>query len=299
MVTALPTGASAETVKRPSWIFLGFWLTVLILLYIIFREAAQNLYGTISRSNSYYSHSLLVPFVSAYFVWRERQHLSQIPKNPTSWGYVVLACACLMVLVGDLLGFRIFAQAAIIPLSIGLSLSFLGVHHLRRMWFPIAFLAFMIPLPESLTTGLTFQVKMLATEGAVRLAQAFYLPMIHDGSYIHFGEDRLLVGDVCSGMRSLIALVALGAIMSALSETRVWSRILILLISVPIAIVANVLRIFFLCVVANFWGSAVASGRVHDISGPFIYVVAIGLMIGLEGVFRKIAPRNSRSAEVV
>lgn len=298
MVTASPTSVSAETVKRPSWLLPGFWLAVLVLLYLIFREAAQNLYGNISRSNSYYSHSLLVPFVSAYFVWRERQHLSQIPKSPTSWGYVVLACACLMVLVGDLLGFRIFAQAAIIPLSIGLSLSFLGARHVRRMWFPIAFLAFMIPLPESLTTGLTFQVKMLATEGAVRLAQAFYLPMIHDGSFILFGEDRLLVGDVCSGMRSLIALVALGAIMSALSETRVWSRILILLISVPIAIVANVLRIFFLCVVANFWGSAVASGRVHDISGPFIYVVAIGLMIGLEGVFRKIAPRNSSSAEV-
>ena len=269
-----------------------FWLAVLVLLCFIFREAAQNLYGNVSRKNSYYSHAFIVPFVSLFFVWRERKHLSQMPKTPTNWGYPVLILACLMVLLGDLLGFRIFAQAASIPLLMGLVLIFLGLTHLRRMWFPLAFLVFMIPLPESLTTSITFRVKMLAAGGAVRLAQLFYLPMIHDGSYIHFGDDQLLVGDVCGGVRSLIALLALGAIMSYISETKPWSRILILLVAAPIAVTANMVRIFFLCVVANFWGSGVASGWVHDVSGVLIYVIALGLMIGLEIMLRKVAPAS-------
>ena len=292
---APPTNDPTGNAKSPSWFLPGFWLTVLVLLCLIFREAAQNLYGNISRSNSYYSHAFLVPFVSLFFVYRDRDHLSQMPRTPTNWGYAVLAFACLMVLAGDLLGFRIFAQAAIIPLLAGLALTFLGARHVRRMWFPLAFLLFMIPIPESLTTSMTFHVKMLATEGAVRLSQAIYLPMIHDGSYIHFGDDRLLIGDVCGGLRSLIALLALGAIMSYISETRTWSRILILLISAPIAVAANMLRILVLCVVGNFWGSSVASGWVHDVSGVFIYVVALGLMIGLEGLLRKVAPSLERN----
>ncbi|NIA15329.1 MAG: exosortase [Nitrospiraceae bacterium] len=298
MNSAPLTDDSTTHTKPANWFVSGFWVAALILLCLLFREATQNLYGNISRSNSYYSHAFLVPFVSLFFVWRQRQLLVQIPRVPTNWGYAVLALACTMVLAGDLLGFRIFAQAAIIPLLTGLVLIFLGARHVGRMWFPLVFLLFMIPLPESLTTSVTFRVKMLATEGAVRLSQAIYLPVIHDGSYIHFGEDRLMIGDVCSGMRSLIALLALGAIMSYISETRAWSRVLILLISAPIAVAANVLRIFFLCVVANFWGSSVASGWVHDVSGLFIYVVALGLMIAMEGVLRRIAPRDHNVGEV-
>jgi exosortase len=291
VVTATPTSRTAHA-KSGSWFIPCFWLAVVVLLCVIFREAAHNLYGNVSRKNSYYSHAFIVPFVSLFFVWRDRKYLSQMPKAPTNWGYPVLILACLMVLLSDLLGFRIFAQAAIIPLLVGLVLVFLGIAHLRRVWFPLAFLVFMIPLPESLTTSITFRVKMVAAGGAVRLAQLFYLPMIHDGSYIHFGDDQLLVGDVCGGVRSLIALLALGAIMSYISETKPWSRILILLVAAPIAVTANMVRIFFLCVVANFWGSGVASGWVHDVSGVLIYVIALALMIGLEILLRKVAPAS-------
>ena len=296
MATATPAKRTAQA-RSANGFIRCFWLVVVALLCMIFREAAQNLYGNVSRENSYYSHAFIVPFVSLFFVWRDRKGLVQLPKAPTNWGYAVLSFACLMVLLGDLLGFRIFAQAAVIPLLIGLTLIFLGPAHVRRLWFPLAFLVFMIPIPESLTTSITFRVKMLATGGAVRLAQAIYLPMIHDGSYIHFGGDKLLVGDVCGGMRSLIALLALGAIMSYISETRAWSRVLILLISAPIAVLANMVRIFFLCVVANSWGSSVASGWVHDVSGVFIYVIALALMLGLEMLLRGAAPSRGRNAE--
>lgn len=289
------TETSAAHAKPANWYVPCFWLTVTALLCIIFREAASSLYDNVSRSTSYYSHALLVPFVSLYFVWRDRKILTDMPKAPSNWGYAVLTLACLMVLFSDVLGFRIFAQAGTIPLLIGLILIFLGPGHVRCLWFPLVFLVFMIPIPESLTTSITFSMKMMATRGAVALAQAFLLPMIHDGSYIHFGDDSLLVGDVCSGMRSLIALLALGAIMSYISESRAWARVAILLVSAPIALIANLVRIFFLCVVANFWGSDVASGWVHDVSGLLIYVVALAMLLGLEMVVRNLAPSRARA----
>ena len=299
MDTSSPVNGSVPPARRVNWLLAGFWLAVAVLLVFIFREAARSLYDVVSRSNSYYSHALLVPFVSAFFVWRDRAHIAEMPKAPTNWGFAGLILACLLVLLGDLLGFRIFGQLAVLPLLIGLILIFLGPRQLLRMWFPLVFLLFMIPLPESLTTSVTFRVKMLATEGAVQLSQALYLPMIRDGSYIHFGDDRLLVGDVCGGLRSLIALLALGTIMSYISRTRTWARILILVISGPIAVAANVLRIFVLCVVAYFWGSSLASGWVHDVSGIFIYLVALVLMLGLEGLLRKAAPSMENDTEGV
>jgi exosortase len=290
MDTDSATNGRTGHATRPAWFVWGFWLAALILFCVILQETGRSLYYYFTRSNSYYSHGFLVPFVSLYFVWRDRKHLSQMPKAPTNWGYAVLALGCLLVLASDLLGFRILGQTAIIPLVVALILIFLGARYVRRMWFPLVFLLFMIPLPESLTVSITFRVKMLATEGAVRLAQVLYLPMIRDGSYVHFGQDRLLIGDVCGGLRSLIALFALGAIMSYISQTRTWSRMLILLSSGPIAVAANILRIFFLCVVGYFWGSNRATGWVHDVSGLVIYLVAFGLLIGLEGLLRRIAP---------
>lgn len=290
MESASELTGSDHPAPYPKWFFYGFWICVTILIALIFQEGVRSLISAFNAKESYYSHGFLVPFVSLYFVWLDRERLREMPRRPTIFGLVFLGLACLMVLMSDLAGFRIFAQAAILPLLIGFLLLFLGPRHVFRMWFPLVFLLFMIPIPESITTSMTFHVKMLATEGAVRLSSLFYFPMIRDGSYIHFGDDRLLVGNVCSGLRSLIALLAMGAIMSYISHTRPWSRILILLISGPIAVAANVLRIFFLCIAAYYWGSALASGWLHDVSGIFIYVVALAFLLAMEGILRRLAP---------
>lgn len=273
-------------------LFVLFWIVVGGLLIYIFRQSFNEWYGNISRENSYYSHAVLVPFVSLFFVWRQREALAQVPWTSSPWGYAAVALACLMVLASDLLGVRVLGQAATLPLAAGFVLLFMGTHCLRVLWFPVAFLVFMVPMPESMTTSITFRIKMIAAEGAVRLAHLFYMPMIRDGSYIHFRDDFLLVGDVCGGLRSLIALLALGAIVSYLSDTRTWARITILVVAAPIAVLTNLLRIFGLCVVANIWGSNAATGWVHDISGYLIYVVALALLFGCERLLHRMAPAD-------
>jgi exosortase len=286
-------GVAANRPRNAAWLRYAFVLSVVVLLAFIFAEAARNLHWNVTRADSYYSHSYFVPFVSLFLVWRKREQLATIPRIPANAGFGFLLLACALVLVSDLLGFRILAQAALLPMIAGLLLVFAGWEVLRRLWFPIAFLAFMIPLPQSLTTSLTFRLKILAADGAVWLCNLFQLPMLRDGSYIHVVDDRLLVGDVCGGMRSMIALVALGALVAYLSETRPWARIAIVLMSPVIAVAANLLRIAFLCVVAYGWNSETASGWVHDFSGMLIYVVAIALLLGLDGLLRRVAPANS------
>lgn len=292
---------SLNQTSRPpepgKWVVAGFGLLAAILLVLLFWHYSVTWFENVSRDDSYYSHAILVPFVSGFFVWRARKDLAQIPRRTSNWGYAILLFACSMILGGDLLGIQMLGVAAAIPLMAGLVLIFVGPLHLQRLWFPLAFLLFMVPLPLSVLTTITFHVKMFATDGAVYLARTCMMPMIRDGSYVRLGDDSLLVGDVCGGLRSLISLLALGAIMSYISGTKPMARVLLLVVSAPIAVLSNILRIFLLCVIAYFWGSELATGWVHDLSGVLIYVVALVMMYGLDRFLYHVAPAHAPSTE--
>ncbi len=284
-----------DTLRKGQGLYVAGAL-VIGLFTVLYWRVFQGLYLNWTAVDSYYSHGFLIPPISLYFVWKQRDALLKAPIVPNAWGYVLLVATCLWLLASDFLGLRVFAQVSILPMLAGLILAFFGTRHLQLMWFPLAFLVFMIPIPPSLTQSISLRIKLLATELAVRLAQLVTLPVIRDGSYIRFNHDQLLVGEVCGGLRSLIALLAFGALMSYLSKTRTWARLVILAVSGPIAVVSNITRIFGLCVVGYFWGSGVAAGKFHDISGVLIFVVAFVLLFALESLLRWLAPMKKEAS---
>ena len=265
-------------------------VAVLAILLVLYWRAGHELYINWTLVDSYYSHGFLVPFVTLAFLWRDRRALRRIPAGCSGWGFLWMAGAACLLVVGDFFGFRVFGHVSLIPMLIGLLLLFQGLGRTRAMWFPLAFLFFMIPIPPSLTQSIALRLKLFAAECAVGLANAVTLPMVRQGSSVYFGDDYLVIGDICGGLRSLIALLALGALMAYVSKTRPWARIVVLLFAGPIAVVANVFRIFLLCVVGHFYGSKIAAGRVHDISGYLIFVVALVLFLALEALLRRVAP---------
>ena len=278
-----------------------FYVTAALVVGLttaVYWHVFRGLYAGWTVLDSYYTHGFLIPPISLFFVWQKRETLLRTPIVPSAWGYVVLAGACVMLLLSDYLGLRIFAQISFVPMLAGLILVFLGTRHLALVWFPLVFLLFMIPIPQSITQSVSLRVKLLATESAVRLAHLCMLPLVRDGSYVHFPHwsppnDQILVGEICGGLRSLIALLAFGTLMSYISKTRTWARLLILAVSGPVAIVSNITRIFGLCVVGYFWGGEIAAGTFHDVSGIMIFVVAFILMFSLEAFLRRVVPSRS------
>ncbi|MBX7258086.1 MAG: EpsI family protein [Candidatus Hydrogenedentes bacterium] len=258
-----------------------------LILVAMYRRAAEELYTNWNLVDSYYTHGYLVPLVSLFFVWKDRARIAGIPVSPSAWGLVWMAFAGVMLLVGDFLGFRVFGHLSILPMLTGALIVFQGRARTQCMWFPIVFLIFMIPIPPSMTQSIALQLKLIAAETAVRIANLLTLPMVREGSYIHFGSDKLLVGDVCGGLRSLISLLALGALAAYISSAKRWGKVLLLVLAGPIAIAANIVRIFFLCVVGYIWGSEMAGGKVHDLSGVLIYAVAIMLFVLAEVPLRR------------
>ncbi len=273
------------------------YAVLFLVLGYLYWHASNEMYKVWKLSSSYYTHGFLVPIVSAVLIWQKRDRLAQLERIPALVGYVWIVGACLFLLMGDYLSFRVFSQLSLIPMIVGVCLLFEGTARTRTIWFPIAYLIFMIPIPPSLTQSILFKLKIVAAKSAVLLSNGLGLPMVQDGSRILWstplGIDQLQVGDVCGGLRSLIALLAFGALMAYLSKTQSWAKILLLAVSPFIAVIANVFRIFLLCIVGYFWGSEIAAGTVHDVSGYMIFVVAFAMFFGLEMLLRKYAPQRS------
>jgi EpsI family protein len=274
------------------------WVHLLIVpvLVAMYWRSSWEMYMVWMMQDSYYSHGFLIPIICLGIAWLKRDAILRAPRDTSRWGYAWVLCGVFMLLLGDFLGFRVFGQLSMIPVLAGVIMLLLGKSVAKALWFPLVFLVFMVPIPPSLTQSVALHLKLIAAECAVQMARLLTLPIVREGSFIHFNGDKLLIGEVCGGLRSLIALLAVGALATYFSKTRPWARAVLIAMTVPIAVIANVFRIFFLCVVGYFYGSGVAAGRVHDISGILIFVVAFALFFVLEAWLRRVAPQKEEPA---
>jgi exosortase len=165
----------------------------------------------------------------------------------------------------------------------GLVLYLLGWQHLRVTAFPIGFLLFMIPLPAIILNTVTFPLQLLAAKVATFSLQVVNLPVYREGNIIFLPRTTLEIIEACSGLRSLVSLVALAVVFAYLTQRHTWKLVVLVASSVPIALIANAFRIWGTGVLVHFYGSKVAEGFYHSFAGWSVFVVAFGLLL-VEGV---------------
>jgi exosortase len=233
-------------------------------------------------ADSYYSHGFLIPLVSGFLIWQRRERIAAGGIVPSAWGLVWLALGILLQLGSAVWRIYFTAGFSMLFVILGLIQFVFGTRAARETLFAVAFLVFMVPLPLSVIAELSLKLKLLAAHLAVRVISLTGIVAVQEGSMIHFPTCTMTVGDVCSGLRSIISLLALGAVFGHMRGLRWPYHLTLFVASVPIALCANVLRIVGLCFVANFWGVALATGTLHDLSGFLLFAVALAMLYGLE-----------------
>ncbi len=255
------------------------WVILLVLLSALFWEPAGVIWRAWTKEGGYYSHGPLVPLVVAWMVYTRWPQLESVPWRTNWWGLPILVACSLLYLASTLCHMYPPKYFAFVFYILGLNLLLFGPGMVRATLIPWAFLFFMVPLPDGLIDLITYKLRLFVTATAVGLTEPLDWYVVKSGNYIYFPSgDNLVVGDICAGLRSIISLLALGAVFAYLSNLSTRGSLILFLLSAPVAIVTNILRIFALIVIAHFWGSRVASGRVHDISGWAIFVVAFSLL---------------------
>ncbi len=229
-------------------------------------------------ADSYYSHGILIPFVSMYLIWQRRTTLFAIEPSRAKGGMPLIIFGIAVHLLSSL--FRVYFTSGFSMLIVvtGLVLHFYGWKTLRCIWFPLVFLVFMVPIPLVVIANISFKMKLFAAQIATAALNNAGLPAIREGSIIRMQHAYVIVDDVCSGLRSLISLTALGSIFAYEMKSSVSKRILLFLSTIPIAIVTNVVRVVFLASVSEIWGSQYAAGFTHDVSGFAVFALAFLLL---------------------
>ncbi|MFX0203140.1 MAG: exosortase/archaeosortase family protein, partial [Candidatus Hodarchaeota archaeon] len=187
--------------------------------------------------DSNYSHGFLIPFVSCFLVWRKWDKLAKLDKRPSNLGFLVLILGLLLLILGHL-GAEFFTRRfSMLVVVFGLLLLNLGKDHIKILSFPLAFLIFMIPLPYILYDSIAFPLQMLGARAATFSLDVLGIRVLRDGNIIHLSSTSLQVQEACSGIRSLISVVALTTIYSYLTQNGILRRVVLILFAVPIAVI--------------------------------------------------------------
>jgi len=227
--------------------------------------------------NQYYSHGMLIPIVSLFLAFRRFQldkALSQLTLNGNAAGLILLAVSLLGFVIS--LNNRTFFMAsfAMIGIVAGLIWVLGGSQILYKMRFPVSYLALTLPL--AIFTG-------VCSGGFV---QFLGLDVEIIGNAVKLPNADLVIGAQCSGVNSLITLIALTALAAYLVTGPIWGRLLLILSAIPIAMLGNILRVASLMYVARWFDAESAFIFYHDYSGILFFIMALALLVPLARLFR-------------
>lgn len=256
------------------------WVSIITgLLACTYYEAIGHLLQRFEARDSYYSHGYMVPFVSAYLIWRKRKELAALKPQGSLWGLPLVAVALLVHVVSYFLKINFTSYISCLAVLFGISLFLGGWKITKVLLFPLIFLIFMIPLPRVVILGISFEMKLMASEISCWLMSLAGLEVEASGSRIFYPGGFLLVGDPCSGLRSLISFLALGTVVVQLTSGEIWKKTILFLSVVPIALLSNVVRIMVLTFASYIYGSQIIDGFLHDFMGIMVFVIGfIGLI---------------------
>ncbi len=277
-------------VSTRNWDTVSFALlgTVLVAIFFLYLPFLQTLFMD-WETNENYSHGYYVPIITAYMIFSLRKNLARIPLRPNVSGLFLLLFG-LMVLIVAKIGSELFLQrCSIIIVLLGATLFVCGVEYLKKIALPILYLVFMIPLPAIIWNQIAFPMQLLGSYLTEQVVHLIGIPVYREGNVLHLAETTLEVVAACSGLRSLVIMFAISSLfvwMSELSSSRKW---ILFFAAVPVAIIANIIRLTVTAILVLHYGSDVAHGLQHDFSGVVTFTLGLVLLL----LVNKIISRKS------
>ncbi len=206
-----------------------------------------------------------------------------------------LALCLILYVVGRALDILSLEIGAAVLIFYGLFAWLNGWPALRQKWAPLAFLAFIIPVPNALLSLLTSPLKLWISSLAASLLHAFDYPIARDGVTLYIAQYQLLVEDACAGLNTLVSLVALCLCYIFVAHPRlprsVWPLILLV---IPCALLANFMRVVLLVLVTYYAGNELAQGYFHPLAGLIMFIIALSVLIAVDTLLLHPQARHAR-----
>lgn len=237
-----------------------------------------------------YSHGFIVVPVVLYLVWQKYDELKENLQNCGFIGLIAVFVALLLVFLGRLTGFRSLEYVSFIFVIIFSVWYLFGFAVLKKISWELGFLFFMVPMPSSIYARVTLPLQLITTELTTRLLLLLSIPVYREGNLIHLINTSLEIVNACSGLRSLLTILALAYIVGIISAEKVFVRVILLLSGVIIAMIVNVIRVSVIAVSAYHGFGGLTKGAPHMLLGLFLFAISLLFLIMVQKVLKWIFP---------
>lgn len=281
MSTVMPTSMAARPTSPTQWSIALLGLGALALLLPTCLDLARTTWQSEEQG-----HGPLILAVSLWVVWQRRQELMQaaVEARPSPiGGWALLLAALALYVVGRSQAILFFEVGALIPALAGAAAAAFGWRFVRVLAFPLLFLVFMVPLPQMVIDSVTASLKQAVSAIAEDVLYFIGYPIARSGVVLMVGQYQLLVADACSGLNSMFSLTSLGVLYLYLTKHKSRLRNVLIVASIlPIAFLANIVRVMILVLVTYHFGDEAGQGFIHGAAGMVLFVIAIVLLFSFD-----------------
>ena len=261
----------------------------LLLLVPTVMDLANQVWNTDEQG-----HGPIIGAVSLWLMWRSRERVINAPYKPANTLGLLLFVAGVagyalgrsqQIIQGEVVGIWLAAMGMVLLLR--------GAEALRAWAFPFFFLIFIVPLPGVFVQALTIPLKTAVSYVAEQLMYWAGYPVARTGVILQVGQYQLLVADACAGLNSMFTLEALGLLYcNLMGYTSKLRNVLLAILVIPIAFIANVVRVMILILVTFHFGDEAGQGFVHTFAGMLLFGVGLVMMLATDNVLGRVLGRS-------
>ncbi len=246
-------------------------------------------------SDAQYSLAFLVPIVSGYFVWKKWPEVIKLERSPSILGLVLIILGLVIHTAGTVLDISGPSAIAVYMTIFGFCLYFHGPALVKTLWFPLAYTFFALPIPGGILDLVGFPLQLWASGATAGILRAMGMEVYRSGVNLSVPGFDFQVAQACSGMSSLVALVGVTAVFAYVTKLPNVYKWILFALALPIALIANIIRITTIALVGYQWGPDAAMNIFHDWSSPILFMCAIGLMFLFNWGFEWLSGRQTMS----
>jgi exosortase len=237
-------------------------------------------------------HGLLLAPIAVYLAWN--RGIAPTARAQRVLGASMLLVAVLLRYVGGVAAELFTMRASLVGAVLALIVFWFGVRQLLHWWLPLALFILSIPLPTVVLSSIAFPLQIQASKMGAALLQWRDVPVLLRGNVIHLPGQTMFVTEACSGLRSLASLISLGVLIGGLWLRYPMTRVLLVLATLPVAILLNGVRVFLTGFLVYFVDPKLGDGFMHATEGWVIFVVAFGILGAMGWMLVRMEERVAR-----
>jgi len=271
-------GSSNAKTARPA--SAGWYGLIALAAFVIYVPTFRWLVAS-WIDDRFYSHGFLVAGLSVWLLLKQIPDFKSAATKPSPWGTPLVALGLVLVAAGTISDIMSLSGLSLVIVVVGVILSCRGAAAFRAVSFPILYFLFAVPVISAASdaSGRVLTPMMeFATSATAAFADLIGLHPVRSGTIIRLPGYTMEVVVPCSGMASVVGLMALAALLAYLSDARFWRTVVLILAAVPVALAANIIRLTFTALLGVSFGEHVATGFLHELSGICTFLLGAVLI---------------------